>query len=81
MGQWTSRHLNKCVLGASCVDFNGHRITPEDILLLLENVSALKDYPTAIKELQRVLDMVNYYHCFICMAGDKMADLHSTLVG
>ena len=72
---------DKCVFGAQEVDFLGHKITANRILPLPSKVSVINNYPIpcTIKELQSFLGLVSYYHRFIPMAADKMADLHSTL--
>ena len=53
----------KCRFNKSEVIFLGHRITGEGIFPEERKVEAVTDmpYPTNVKELQRLLGMVNYY--------------------
>ena len=37
---------DKCVFAALCIDFIGHRLTPEEILPLPDKVSDMINYPT-----------------------------------
>ena len=57
----------KCVFGASSVDYLGHVVSAEGIQPLQARVAAIQDFPppTTRGELQRFLGMINYYRRFI----------------
>ena len=57
----------KCMFNKSEVTFLRHRITGEGIFPGKRKVEAVTDmlYPTNVKELQRLLGMVNYLGVFI----------------
>ena len=57
----------KCVIGASEVEFNGHRISASGILPLTSNVSALMEIPVPNnqKQLLRFMCTATYYLKFV----------------
>lgn len=60
-------NVSKCIFGAKELDFLSHKISANGITPSKEKVKAITDFPTPkeIKEIQRFLGMVNYYHRFI----------------
>ena len=57
----------KCVLGASTVDYLGHKVTAEGISPLPGRVVAIKKFPqpATVQQLQKYLGMLNFYRRFI----------------
>ena len=57
----------KCVLGASTVDYLGHKVTAEGISPLPDCVAAIKKFPqpATVQQLQTYLGMLSFYHLFI----------------
>ena len=57
----------KCVLGASQVEYLGHLITATGISPLPERVTAITRYPrpTTVRGLQTFLGMANFYRRFL----------------
>ena len=58
---------SKCILGASELDFLGHRVTARGIRPLEDKVSAVRNFPqpSSLRGLREFLGMVNFYHRFI----------------
>ena len=73
----------KCELGASQLDFLGHRITSEGIAPLPEKVKAIQDFqrPEKAKGLRRFLGMLNFYRRFLPRAASTLAPLYAKLAG
>ena len=76
-------HPSKCVLGASEVDFLGHRVGPAGIAPLPQKVEAIRDFPqpSTAKKLRQFLGLINFYHRFIPSAAALLAPLHDLLKG
>ena len=57
----------KCVLGASTVDYLGHKVTTEGISPLPDSVAAIKKFPqpATVQQRQTYLGMLNFYRRFI----------------
>ena len=55
---------DKCVFGASAIDFLSHDISGDGIRPLPSKVDAVSKFPkpTTVKQLQEFLGMINYYH-------------------
>ena len=72
-------NASKCLFGASSLDFLSHRITPEGILPSPERVKVIKELPapTSIKQIQKFIGMVNYYHRFIPKLALYLIPLYS----
>ena len=69
---------DKCVFGASAVDFLGHEISGDSIRPLASKVDAVSKFPkpTTVKQLQEFLGMINYYHRFIHNAAGILSPLY-----
>ena len=69
---------DKCVFGASAIDFLGHDISGDGIGPLPSKVDAVNKFPkpTTVKQLQEFLGMINYYHRFIPSAADILSPLY-----
>ena len=68
---------DKCVFGASSVEFLGHVISAEGIQPTQNKVKAITNYPTptTIKDSKAFLGLVNFYGRFIPMTSHIMAPL------
>ena len=70
---------DKCVFGASAVDFLGHDISGDGIRPLASKVDAISKIPkptTTVKQLREFLGMINYYHRFIHSATGILSPLY-----
>ena len=69
---------DKCVFGASAIDFLGHDISGDGIRPLPSKVDAVSKFPkpTTVKQLQEFLGMINYYHRFIHNAAGILSPLY-----
>jgi hypothetical protein len=76
-------NVEKCVFGASSIQFLGHHLSAEGVEPLPENVSAVKDFPrpSTVKELQMFLGMVNFYPRFLPGAARALRPLTDCLQG
>ncbi len=76
-------HSEKCVFGASSIQFLGHHLSAEGVEPLPENVSAVTDFPrlSTVKELQMFLSMVNFYRRFLPGAARALRPLTDCLQG
>lgn len=74
-------NASKCQFGVSSLDFLSHRITPEGILPTPEKVEAIKSLPppSSIKQIQKFIGMVNFYHRFIPSLAQLLTPLHNHL--
>jgi len=71
----------KCVLGATRVEYLGHLVTASGIRPLPARVAAIKDFPkpSTVKELQTFLGMLNFYRRFIAGAAGLLRPLTDAL--
>ena len=76
-----SVNIEKCELGLSSVEFLGFCINSKGISPLLSKVDAIKEFPspTSVKQLQRFLGMINYYHRFISKIASTAVSLYEHL--
>ena len=60
-------NLDKCVFGATSVDFLGHRIDADGITPLPDKIDAIRKFPTptTMRQLRRFIGMLNFYRRFI----------------
>ena len=74
---------DKCVFGASKVEFLGYEITASGVRPLPSKVDAIRKFPTPtkVKSLQEFTGMVNYYHRFLPSIAHTMAPLYDSLSG
>ena len=72
---------SKCVLGASELDFLGHRVTACGIRPLEDKVSAIRNFPqpSSLRGLREFLGMVNFYHRFIPNCAGLLQPLNQLL--
>ena len=59
--------LSKCVFGVASLDFLGHNISSKGILPSEERIKVIKNcpIPETLKQLERFLGMINFYHRFV----------------
>jgi len=72
---------SKCVFGVSKLDFLSHTISEEGITPSSEKIDAIRSYPTpmSVKQLQRIIGMINYYHRFIPHVSEKLEPLYRVI--
>uniref|UniRef100_A0A5S6QYE8 RNA-directed DNA polymerase n=1 Tax=Trichuris muris TaxID=70415 RepID=A0A5S6QYE8_TRIMR len=60
-------NVQKCVFGATELDFLGHRVNEHGIQPLPQKVDVLLRFPrpTSVSKLRRFLGLINFYHRFI----------------
>jgi hypothetical protein len=76
-------NAEKCVLGASSIEFLGHRLSAAGVEPLPAHVAAAVDFPrpSTVKELQGFLSMVNFYCRFLPGAVKFVEAAHRLLEG
>ena len=76
-------NAEKCVLGASAVDYLGHRVTASGISPLPDRLEAIQRFPkpATVRGLQTYLGMVNFYRRFLRSAAQVLKPLTDALVG
>lgn len=69
----------KCVFGSEKLEFLSHDVTADGIRPSSERITAIREYPTptSVKQIQRFLGMVNYYHRFVPHFASLLAPLHA----
>lgn len=74
-------HPSKCVFAVPSLDFLGHHVDSTGITPLMDNVTAITDYPqpTTTRSLRRFLGLVNFYHRFIPHCAAILQPLHTLL--
>ena len=74
---------DKCVLGASEVDYLGHRVTASGISPISNKVEAINNFPPpeTARQLQTYLGMVNFYRRFLPNAASVLRPLTEVLKG
>lgn len=72
-------NASKCVFGVNTLEFLGNQISAEGITPSPGRVEAIKSLPspTSIKQVQKFIGMVNYYHRFVPKLAKHMAQLHT----
>ena len=73
----------KCSFAQSSVDFLGHHVTAAGITPFSSHVQAILDYPqpTTVKDLQRLLGLINFYYRFVPRAAAILRPLTDALIG
>lgn len=74
---------DKCLFGATKVDFLGYEISASGVCPIPAKVEAIRKFPppTKVKGLQEFTGMVNYYHRFLPNIANTMAPLYDALNG
>lgn len=72
---------SKCVFGADKLEFLSHKVTKDGIYPSNERIEAIENYPTpcSVKQIQRFVGMINYYHRFVPKLAETLAPIHSHL--
>lgn len=70
---------SKCVFGKTSLNFLGHHISVNGISPTEDRINIIKDFPepTTLKQLQRFLGMINYYHRFVPNFAEILSPLHA----
>lgn len=73
----------KCVFGVPSVTFLGHQLSAEGTRPLPEKVAAVQDFPlpTSVRNLQKFIGMINYFHRFIPKVAVALQPLHASMKG
>jgi len=73
----------KCIFGASSIDFLGYKIQNQGIRLQANKVDVVPQFPTptSIKGVQQFLGIINYYHGFIPWAASIPPPLQEAVAG
>jgi hypothetical protein len=76
-------NLKKCESAVSELDFLGHRISAAGVVPLRDNVQVILDFPkpTHCKAVQRFLDLINFYRCFLPGIAGTLRPLTAALSG
>lgn len=72
---------SKCVFGVQSIEFLSHTISDQGITPSAEKVQVIQSFPTPtnLKQVQRVVGMINYYHRFLPKVSDKLKPLHTLI--
>ena len=72
---------SKCIFGVPSLTFLGHIINQKGIFPAEEKVRAISEYPSpkSMKQLQRFIGMVNFYHRFIPNLAESLNPLYTHL--
>ena len=70
---------SKCVFGVQNINFFGHNISPNGILPSNDKIESIKNFPRPrnLKQLQRFLGMINFYHRFLPNISNLLTPLYS----
>lgn len=73
--------VSKCVFGVSDIDFLGYNISHCGIKPSSDRVRAILDYdrPKGVKQLQKFVGMINYYHRYIPHLANTLVPIHEIL--
>ena len=76
-------NTNKCLFGATSLNFLGHNIDCHGISPTPEQVQAIREFPQpqSQRQLRRFIGLVNFYHRFLPHCAELMLPLHSLLKG
>ena len=71
----------KCVFGVPSLTFLGHQLSSDGTKPLPEKVAAVQDFPlpTTVRNLQKFLGMINYFHRFIPRVAVVVQPLHAAM--
>ncbi len=73
----------KCVFGASSIEFLGHRVDCHGIHPLPDKVQSILDFPqpTSRRQLRTFLGLINFYHRFLSSCAKILDPLNALLSG
>lgn len=74
-------NLAKCTFGVEKLEFLSHEVTAKGIRPSSERIAAIQSFPTptSIRQIQRFVGMINYYHRFIPQLAELLAPIHCHL--
>ena len=69
---------NKCIFGVNQLDFLSHQISSRGIAPSENRVNVIRNFPrpTCLKELQKFIGMINFYHRFIPKLAEDLGPLY-----
>lgn len=72
---------SKCEFGLSKINFLGHEITSNGISPSEQRVKIIRNFPTPknLKQLQRFVGMINFYHRFLPKLADYLIPFHKLI--
>lgn len=72
---------SKCVFGVPSLDFLAHKISKNGIIPSENKIKAIVEFPapTSIRQTQRFIGMVNYYHRFLPNLAENLAPIYDYL--
>ena len=70
--------ISKCVFGVASIDFLGYKISANGIQPTQDRVDDIQKFPkpNKLKDLQKFLGILNYYHRYIKMLALYLAPIH-----
>lgn len=73
--------MTKCVFGTQKLEFLGQKIKSNRIFPSDQRIEAIRDFPSpnSIRQIQRFIGMIHFYHQFIPQLAIILAPLHSHL--
>ena len=74
---------DKCVFGASSVEFLGHSISAQGVTPVTSKIDAIQQFPqpTTVKQVQEFCGMINFYHRFLPHIAETMTPLYNAIKG
>lgn len=73
--------ISKCSFGVNTIDFLSHSINADGILPSADRIAAIDNFPSpnSIRQIQRFIGMVNYYHRFIPNLANMLCPIYNQL--
>lgn len=70
---------SKCIFGVTSLDFLGHNVSVKGILPSNDRIKIIDSYPVpeTLKQLERFLGMINFYHRFVPQFSQTLQPLYS----
>ncbi|HBK84186.1 MAG TPA: hypothetical protein DDZ41_11450, partial [Flavobacterium sp.] len=74
-------NMSKCIFGTHALEFLSHSVSQDGIIPSPDRVKAIREFPqpNSIKQIQRFIGMVNYYHRFIPKLAESLQPIYSHL--
>lgn len=71
----------KCLFGQNSIDFLGHKISQDGITPSSEKIQSILEFPrpTTLRQAQRFLGMINFYHRFLSHLAEILCPIHAYL--
>ena len=70
---------SKCIFGVDSLDFLGYNISINGIQPTKERIETIANFqrPTKLKDLQKFIGIINYYHRYVKMIAQHLAPIHN----